>query len=36
LSAFLLGEHVSLTMGIVSLAVIFCVIGAKKYTNKRQ
>ena len=36
LSAFLLGEHVSLTMEIVSLAVIFCVIGAKKYTNKRQ
>ncbi|MEP2978780.1 MAG: DMT family transporter [Lentilitoribacter sp.] len=35
LSAFLLGEHVSLTMGIVSLAVIFCVVGAKKYTNKQ-
>lgn len=36
LSAFLLGEHVSLLMGVVSLAVIFCVIGAKKFTDKRQ
>lgn len=33
LAALLLGEHVSLLMGIISLAVILCVIGAKKFAS---